>query len=174
MSERDIQYNKINSITFPSTDYESETLDSFVKNKVPDSENFCIKTTAEDEVFKLLCSLDPSKHIGPGGIGPKIYKLAAPIITKSLTYIINQSILSGCFPDQLKEASVTPLFKHVFAHDPNNYRPISVLSTIFKLFETVVCSQFYDFLSRFKLLHGKQSGFRPKHSCQTSACRLMA
>jgi hypothetical protein len=54
---------------FPSTDYESETLDSFVKNKVPDSENFCIKTTAEDEVFKLLCSLDPSKHIGPGGIG---------------------------------------------------------------------------------------------------------
>jgi hypothetical protein len=43
--------------------------------------------------------------------------------------------------------------------------------TLFKLFEKVVCSQFNDFLSRFKLLHGKQSGFRPKHSCQTSACR---
>jgi hypothetical protein len=81
---------------------------------------------------------------------------------------------SGCFPGQLKEARVTPLFKHVFADDPNNYRPISVLPTISKLFEKVVCSQFYDFLSRFKLLHGKQSGFRPKHSCQTSACRLMA
>ena len=68
MSERNIQYNKINSITFPSTDYESETLGFFVKNKVPDSENDCIKTTAEDEVFKLLCSLDPSKYIGPDGI----------------------------------------------------------------------------------------------------------
>ena len=141
MSERNIQYNKINSITFPSTDYESETLGSFVKNKVPDSENFCIKETAEDEVFKFLCSLDPSKSIGPDGIGPKILKLAAPIITK---YILNQSILSGCFPGQLKEARVTPLFKHVFADDPNNYRPISVLPTISKLFEKVVCSQFYD------------------------------
>jgi hypothetical protein len=36
----------------------------------------------------------------------------------------------------------------VFADDPNNYRPISVLPTISKLFEKVVCSQFYDFLSR--------------------------
>jgi hypothetical protein len=145
--------------TFPSTNYKSETLGSFVKNKVdlPDSEIFCIKTTNEDEVFKLLCSLDPSKSIGPDGIGPKILKIAAPI-TKSLAYILNQSILSGCFPDQLKEARVTPLFKDGFTDDPNNYRPISVLPT--KLFEKVVCSQFYDFLSRFKLLHGKQSGFR--------------
>jgi hypothetical protein len=55
-----------------------------------------------------------------------------PIITKKLTCILNQSILSGCFPGQLKEARVTPLFKHVFADDPNNYRPISVLSTISK------------------------------------------
>jgi len=68
---------------------------------------------------------------------------------------------------------VTPLFKDGFADDPNNYRPISVLPTISKLFEKVVCSQFYDFLSRFKLLHGKQSGFRPKHSCQTALLQLV-
>jgi len=85
--------NKV--ITFPSTDYQSETLGSFVKNKVPDTEKFCIKTTNENEVFKLLYSLDPSKSIGPDGIGPKILKIAAPIVTKSLAYILNQSILSG-------------------------------------------------------------------------------
>ena len=99
--------NKV--ITFPSTDYKSETLGFFVKNKVPDSEICCIKTTNENEVFKLLCSLDPSKTIGPDGIGPKILKIAAPIVTKSLAYILNQSILSGCLPDQIKEARVTPL-----------------------------------------------------------------
>jgi hypothetical protein len=63
----------------------------------------------QNEVFKLLCSLDPSKTIGPDGIWPKILKIAAPIVTKSLAYILNQSILSGCFPDQIKEARVTPL-----------------------------------------------------------------
>ena len=153
--------NKV--ITFPSTDYKSETLGSFVKNKVPDSENFCIKTTNEDEVPKLLCSLDSSRSaFGPDGIKPKILKIAATIITKSLAFL-----------DQLKEARVTPLFKDGFADDPNNYRPISVLPTISKLFEKVVSSQFYDFLSRFKLLHGKQSGFRPKHSCQTDLLQLV-
>ena len=121
----------------------------------------------------MLCSLYSSKSIGPDGIGPKILKIAAPIITKSLAYILNQSILSGYFPDQLKEARVTPLFKDGFADDPNNYRPISVLPTIYKLFEKVVCSQFYDFLSQFKLLHDKQSGFRSKHSCQTALLQLV-
>ena len=105
----------------------------------------------------MLCSLDPSKStIDPDGIGPEILKIAAPIITKSLA-----------FPDQLKEARVTPLFKDGFADDPNNYRPISVLPTISKLFEKLVC------LSRFKLLQGKQSGFRPKHSCQTALLQLV-
>ena len=73
--------NKV--LTFPSTDYKSETLGSFVKNKVPDSENVCIKATNEDEVFKLFCSLDPSKSIGPDGIGPNILRLPAPIIKKN-------------------------------------------------------------------------------------------
>jgi hypothetical protein len=98
--------NKV--ITFPSTNYKSETLGSFVKNKVPESDFFLIKTTNEDGVFKLLCILDTSRSIGLDGIEPKIVK-PAPIITKSLTYILNQRILSGCFPNQLKEARVTPL-----------------------------------------------------------------
>ena len=79
----------------------------------------------------MLCSLDPSKSaIDPDGIGPEILKIAAPIITKSLA-----------FPDQLKEARVTPLFKDGFVDDLNNYRSFSVLPTISKLFEKVVSSQ---------------------------------
>jgi hypothetical protein len=66
--------NKV--ITFPSTDYKSETLGSFVKNKVPDFEFVLIKTTNEDDVFKLLCILDPSKSIGSNFIGPKLLKPA--------------------------------------------------------------------------------------------------
>lgn len=104
------------------------------------------------------------------GIGPKILKLAAPNITKSLTYKLNQSILSWRFPD--KEAGVISQFKDGFADDPNNYRLTSVLPTISKLVDKVVCFQFYDFLCQSKLLHGTQSGFRLKHSFQSALLQL--
>ena len=52
--------------------------------------------------------------------------------------------------------------------NPENYRPISILPTISKLFERHIASQIYDFFLRNDLLHREQSGFRQFHSCQTA------
>ena len=51
---------------------------------------------------------------------------------------------------------------------PGNYRPISILPVISKILERIVHDQIYDYLSKHKLLAIQQSGFRPKHSTQTS------
>ena len=93
-------------------------------------------------------------------IGPKILKLSANIVNKSITV--------GEFPCLWKEAKVKPLFKSGAKDEINNYRPISVLPTFSKLIEKWVDSQFFKYLDNFNLLNKSQSGFRPKHSTESA------
>ena len=95
-------------------------------------------------------------------------KGVAGIISESLSIIFNKSLISGIFPDDLKNARVTPIFKSGERSDVNNYRPISVLSVIAKVFEKIVFKQFYEYLSDNNLLSQNQSGFRPRHSTLTA------
>ena len=55
----------------------------------------------------------------------------------------------------------------------NNYRPISVLSSLSKLFEKIVYAQIYEYLIKYKLIHLNQSGFRSKHSCVTALTKIV-
>ena len=55
--------------------------------------------------------------------------------------------MSGIFPDDWKCARVTPLFKQGESSDLNNYRPISVISVVAKVFERIVYDQLYNFLN---------------------------
>ena len=85
-------------------------------------------------------------------------------ISAPLCYIINLSLTIGIFPDKLKLARVTPIFK---SGDPTvigNYRPISVLSCFSKLFEKIMYNRTVKFLDKFKLLHDGQYGFRSNRS----------
>ena len=77
-------------------------------------------------------------------------------------------MLSGIFPDDWKCARVTPLFKQGEASDLNNYRPISVISVIAKVFERIVYDQSYNFLSNEDIISTHQSGFRSSHSTLTA------
>ncbi|KAK3087111.1 hypothetical protein FSP39_001840 [Pinctada imbricata] len=82
------------------------------------------------------------------------------------------SIFTGVFPEKLKTAKVTPIYKKGDKSDPGNYRPISILPTISKLFERHITTQMYDYLKENDLLMKEQSGFRKSHSCQTALTKL--
>ena len=82
--------------------------------------------------------------------------------------MISKSLHSGTFPDDWKCARVTPLFKQGEASDLNNYRPISVISVIAKVFERIVCDQLYNFLSNEDIISTHQLGFRSLHSTLTT------
>ena len=73
-----------------------------------------------------------------------------------LTIIINQCLLTGIFPDLIKIAKVKPLFKRGDACQLNNYRPISLLPTISKVFDRVIYSQLYKYFSENNLLSEQQ------------------
>ena len=95
-------------------------------------------------------------------------KEAAPIVTSSLTFIINLSIVNGIVPEEWEYARVSPVFRDGVKADPNNYRPTSVLPVVSKLIERVVFNQFYGYLNENNLLTESQSGFRPRFSTEAT------
>ena len=91
------------------------------------------------------------------------------IIAAPLTRIINIPLRLGVVPNELKCAKVIPVFKKGEKRDMDNYCPVSVLSTVFKILEKAVHCQLYKFLSEQKLLSPYQCGFRKYHSTEIAA-----
>jgi hypothetical protein len=151
----------------------SDLLSEFCQQKTRGTAPFNIPMLAVHEVGLLISNLPNKKSSGPDDISPKILKLSLPYIVESLTYIYNLSIQHSTFPNELKDAKVIPLPKTKDRSDPNNYRPISLLSVLSKPLERHVHKHLLAYLENRKLLHPFQSGFRPQHSCHTALTRLV-
>ncbi len=124
-------------------DMDFTVLQTYISDKRNISENFKVGYISVAEVHKQLRLLNVNKSSGLDYIGPKILRLSADVIAPSLTFLINKSISSGRFPNKLKHARVTAIHKSGSTSIPSNYRPISVLCTISKLFERHVSSRLY-------------------------------
>ena len=106
-------------------------------------------------------------------LSAKYLKISASVISQPLATILNLSISSGIYPDDLKKAKVTPIFKKGEKHNINNYRPVSVLPVITGIFERHISTCLINFLDKHKLIYDNQSGFRRNHSCQTSLTKMV-
>ena len=93
-------------------------------------------------------------------------------LSKPLTFLINHSLRLGSFPSALKLARVKPLFKKGDPNNPNNYRPISLLSAISKIFEKVMLNQLITYFDSHALLYESQYGFKKNHSTELAALEL--
>ena len=105
-----------------------------------------------------------NKASGTNSIPTKILKLFKKEFSKPLINIINLSFNQGIFPNLLKIANVIPTHKKGDKLDCNNYRPISLLSNISKIFEKCMHSHLAIFLQINKLLFSHQFGFRNGYS----------
>ena len=121
-----------------------------------------------DEVISALNLLPPKKSSGLDGISAKLLKDAAHNIAGPLVDIFNLSLRTGIFPDDWKLAKVTPVFKDGNRNICGNYRPISVISVVAKVFEKLVYQQLKSFMIKNNILMDLQSGFRAKHSTETT------
>lgn len=119
-------------------------------------------------VEELLNQLSANEASGLDNIPAKLIKIYAPIISSSLCKLFNLSLSTGVFPDDWKIAKVIPVHKGNAKNDPNNYRPISIISVVSKVFERIVYNQLYDYLTSNDLLNKYQSGFRTMHSTVTA------
>ena len=116
------------------------------------------------EIKTLISKIEVSKASGPFSIPSKLLKLFKDIFTVPITAIVNKSLVEGVFPDLLKSAIVHPIFKKNDKKQCANYRPISLLSNLGKLFERVMYDRIELFLNDFDLIYKNQFGFRKKHS----------
>ena len=105
-----------------------------------------------------------SAAAGCDHIQPKIVKAVAPFIAYPLNDLINLSISTGVFPDKLKIARVTPIFKSGDKTNLNNYRPISVLPFFSKIFEKAMYNRLMEYIEENNLINEKQYGFRQRRS----------
>ena len=139
-------------------------IQDYLKN--PSKNSFFIKEIEPHEVSKLIAKLDETKSSDIYGISPKLIKIASPHIANYLTIIFNKSINEGKFPEKLKIALVIPIHKADSKLIPSNYRPISILPVLSKIFEQLMHSRLMDYLEKFKCLYNYQFGFQKERSTE--------
>ena len=139
----------------------------YMSNPSPDSANFEFMPTNRSKVLSLLSKLIKSKAIGLDKISAKLLRICADLIADSLCLIFN-SITTGIFPEEWKCSKVVPVFKQGDRTDLDNYRPISIIPVVAKVFERIIYDQLYAFLMDNNILSSYQSGFRSLHSTVTS------
>lgn len=119
-----------------------------------------------DAIVSALKSLDVTKGAGPDGIPPIFFKLTRDTICLPLYVLFNQSISEGKLPSIWKSANVVPVHKSGSRHDVQNYRPISLLSTLPKVLERLVHDAIYPTLH--PIIIPEQHGFVKKRSTLTN------
>ena len=112
--------------------------------------------------------LKNGKATGLDGIGSRILKAGAPVLSIYLSKIFNCSLATGYVPKCWKIKRVSPVHKGDVKTDPSNFRPISILPIPMKIFEKIVHDQVSTFIKENTFLNDRQSGFRKLFSTTTA------
>ena len=125
-----------------------------------------------EEVTNIFKNL---KNSAPGHVelNPSILRSCFPTIKEPLVHILNLSLTEGLFPAESKIANVLPLYKADDNMVFNNYRPVSLLCILSKVFEKVMYCRLSSFLERNKILLNNQFVFRKHHSAYMALMILL-
>ena len=122
-----------------------------------------VEPVVEPELNKELSSLK-SSAAGHDGLHPSVIKKCPDLLSTPLLHIFNRSFEQGIFPDKLKLALVTPIYKKEEHNLFTNYRPISVLPVFSKILEKLMQKRISNFITRLEILYLNQYGFRENRS----------
>ena len=110
------------------------------------------------EVTNIINELK-DKNGGLDKINSKTIKIMKNNIIIPLVHILNLCIDKSIWPDSLKNAEVIPNYKNGEKHNMSNYRPISLISNIAKIFEKIIYNRLYDFISKNNIISSQLFGF---------------
>jgi len=132
--------------------------------------HFQFEKTNHSQVENELRKLNTSKAPGWDEISPKILNLTAGAIAASLTGLFNNCISTGQWPRGWKMGVLTPVFKKDDRTNCANYRPITDLNSVAKVFESLLSKQISD--KTDSQMYSKMSAYRKMHSCETNLIRV--
>ena len=135
----------------------------------------CLSTISltDLELENAFASLKTNKSTGYDDMSINVVKRVSGEIFLILKHIFNISLAKGVFPDNLKIARVTPVFKNGNNTLVTNYRPISLLPCFSKLLERIMNNCLYIFLLENNILYQKQFGFQNAHSTEHAILQLV-
>ena len=125
----------------------------------------------ESEVRKEILNLSTKKATENGHIPANILKKCVDIYIREITFIINDCLEKGIFPDDLKLADVSPIFKKEDSFKKENYRPVSILPHMSKVFERILYKQIDTFMTA--KFSSYPCGFRKNHNAQYSFLKMI-
>ena len=131
---------------------------------------FTFEPVSSSYVKEILDDLNPRTAVGADGISPRLLRLSAPVMAEEIARSINFLIANRSWPDKWKCGNLTPLFKKDKDTRKENYRPVSVLTALSKVFEKVMYDQLYNTFCRH--LSKNLSGFLKNHSCCTALLKM--
>ena len=131
---------------------------------------FTFKPVSSSYVKEILDNLNPREAVSADGISPHFLRLSAPVMAEEITRLINFLIANRSWPDEWKWGNLTLVFKKDEDTRKENYRPVSVLTALSKVYKKVM----YDQLSNTFCRHLSQnlSGFLKNHSCCTALLKM--
>ena len=135
--------------------------------------NMTTKPLKIEELDQAFKSLQANKSPGIDEVDINVVQSVYEIIRPLLLHIFDLSIKQGIFPNDMKIAKVTPIFKSGEKDDPGNYRPISVLPCFSKILEKIMYNRLYEYLTKNDILYKKQFGFQRKHSTEHALLGLI-
>ena len=160
----------INSLTEEDLSSHPSLTNIYNASKSNPHNNFCFKLLSRTSVQSVLEKLNVRKASGYDSISPKILRLASSGLAESLTKLFNECIRKGEWPEAWKRGEWNPVHKKCDRFDERNYRPITLLSVVDKVYESMMSTQVnnhYDCM-----LDPSLSAYRKKHSCETTLLRL--
>jgi hypothetical protein len=128
--------------------------------------------TTDYEISKIIQTLNVSSS-GFDNLHSKIIKITCQYYIPALTHLVNLSLSEGFFPDELKIAKVIPLFKSGDPMNISNYRPISILPFLSKIYEKVIYNRMIKFIDKHSILYNFQFGFRNNHNTTMALITLI-
>ena len=117
-----------------------------------------------EDIVDIIKTLKTNKASGMDKISHIMLKNTINTVCIPLLLLFNKSLELHIFPAPWKIARIMPIFKKGDEHNPSNYRPISLLSTVGKLFERIIHKHIYNFMIDNNLIYKLQSGFLPNNS----------
>jgi hypothetical protein len=134
--------------------------------------NLFLNPATEQEIHRIIDKLK-NCAVGWDNLPASIFKDNKSMLSPILLHIINLSLEQGVFPKELKLANIIPIFKAGETDVIGNYRPVSLLSSVSKVFERAFYSRLASFINLQKILYDLQFGFREGHATHLAVIKLM-
>lgn len=143
-------------------------------SKISSIPEFFFSHVSTIDIIKHFKTLNKKKTEDLWGLSVKSIESFIHTIGPILADIFNGCVDGGIFPDLMKHSKIAPIFKSGCKTDPTNYRPVSVLPALSKIFEKIILNQLLNHFNNNKLLHTHQYGFTKGRNTTNAGTKLIA